>query len=62
MARAKAPYRHTCRYCGATTWASDYAAFMRDHDRPQGGVCRQAQAPEKEQIRAIIKKLEPLLK
>jgi hypothetical protein len=37
--------RIACPYCGVRTWMRDYTAFMRDHDRPDGRVCRAAQKP-----------------
>lgn len=39
--------RNTCRHCGVKTWSTDYAAFMRDHDRPDGRVCRAAQEEQR---------------
>lgn len=38
----KTDKRIRCRFCGIATWMTDYAAFMRDHDRADGRVCRQA--------------------
>ena len=35
--------RIKCPFCGTTTWSTDYTSFMRDHDTPDGKVCRQAQ-------------------
>jgi len=35
--------RIQCPHCGVRTWQRDYGAFMRDHDRPDGKVCRKAQ-------------------
>lgn len=35
--------RIKCPCCGIPTWMTDYTAFMRDHDRPDGKVCRAAQ-------------------
>jgi hypothetical protein len=34
--------RVQCQFCGVRTWMTDYVAFMRDHDRPQGGRCLKA--------------------
>lgn len=34
--------RHACQFCHVKTWMKDYVAFMRDHDRPQGGRCLRA--------------------
>lgn len=34
--------RHTCQFCKAKTWSTDYTGFMRDHDRPEGGRCLRA--------------------
>ncbi len=31
--------RLQCPYCKVRTWMSDYVAFMRDHDRPDGRRC-----------------------
>jgi hypothetical protein len=39
--------RLTCPHCGVRTWMRDYTAFMRDHDRPDGRVCRIAQQSPK---------------
>jgi len=36
--------RNRCAFCKAVTWNKDLGSFMRDHDRPQGGVCQQAAA------------------
>lgn len=35
--------RLACPCCGVKTWMTDYRAFMQDHDRPDGRVCRAAQ-------------------
>ena len=35
--------RIACPCCGMRTWSNDYIGFMRDHDRPDGRVCREAQ-------------------
>lgn len=34
--------RFCCPFCGIKTWMRDFVAFMRDHDRPQGGRCLRA--------------------
>ena len=34
--------RLQCPHCGVKTWMKDYRSFMRDHDRPDGMVCRLA--------------------
>lgn len=34
--------RIACQFCGSKTWMTDLVAFMRDHDRPQGGLCLKA--------------------
>ena len=39
--------RIRCPHCGITTWMTDYTRFMRDHNRPDGRVCRAAQKEEK---------------
>lgn len=36
--------RASCPHCGVKTWSRDFVGFMRDHDRPDGKVCRAAQA------------------
>jgi ribosomal protein S27AE len=48
--------RPRCPHCGATTWQTDYEAFMRDHDRPQGGVCRKAQNEALADARKVVGK------
>lgn len=40
-----APIKDTrlqCPHCKVRTWRKDFAAFMADHDRPDGRVCRKA--------------------
>lgn len=47
--------RNKCHFCGAVTWIRDYAFFMRDHDRPEGGRCLRAHnvyCPKGEEISA----------
>ena len=41
--KASLDRRIQCPCCGIRTWALDYLAFMRDHDRRDGRVCRAAQ-------------------
>lgn len=43
MKTAPKDTRHRCQFCKAVTWQKDYVAFMKSHDRPEGGVCRRAQ-------------------
>lgn len=31
--------RAACPYCSVRTWRTDWTAFMRDHDRPDGRRC-----------------------
>jgi hypothetical protein len=44
MTKTNAPKdtRHACQFCKVRTWNKDYVAFMRDHDRPEGGRCLRA--------------------
>jgi len=39
---AKPDTRHACPFCGVRTWARDYVGFLRDHDKPEGGLCVEA--------------------
>jgi hypothetical protein len=34
--------RITCPWCGVSTWMTDRRAFMLDHDRPDGRICRRS--------------------
>jgi hypothetical protein len=34
--------RPSCPHCGVKAWSTDYASFMRDHDRIDGRKCRTA--------------------
>ena len=43
MLPAQKDTRIRCPHCGIRTWMTDFVAFMRDHDRPDGRVCRIAQ-------------------
>lgn len=52
--------RHRCPFCKAVTWNKDFVGFMRDHDRPQGGVCRQAQAKYAPSVPSWKPNWEPL--
>jgi hypothetical protein len=36
--------RIQCPHCKVRTWSNDWRMFMRGHDRPDGRVCRAAQA------------------
>jgi hypothetical protein len=46
-AKGKEDRRIQCPFCKVRTWMTDYRAFMRDHDRPDGRVCRKAQHSER---------------
>lgn len=34
--------RIKCPFCKIRTWSNNYKAFMKDHDRPDGKMCRAA--------------------
>lgn len=49
--------RIQCPYCHTRTWSKNYSQFMRDHDRSDGRVCREAQKKLVEMEKRLAKKL-----
>jgi hypothetical protein len=39
MKNAQRDTRIRCSHCHVATWRTDFVAFMRDHDRPDGRRC-----------------------
>lgn len=39
--------RIKCPYCQVKTWMKDYQKFMKDHDRPDGRLCKKAKMEKK---------------